>query len=291
MRQLILLALLWSVFSFNSNAQLKIKGNWPSSDTSRMHVLVLKNENVFVGKLIRYDSNEVVFKMNTGDTLVYKTDEVEKVKISPSTTTPISERLVVSPTGFALEKGENEYRNVMFLYNSYHRGVTKNLTIGGGIMPLFISYLGWVDAKFSFELSKNLHIGTGGMFGGGYVIDFSEDEGSGGWNKYGFTGGFGAITIGSREKFINLSVSKIIVNEAGQPDNSPWLYSLGGSYKFGKDNRIFVEAGNSSGSPNEWSVGFGISTLYKRNSFDAGLLVFTDQSPRVLPVIAYAKRF
>lgn len=291
MHRLILFALFCLMLSFKSNAQLRIKGNFPSSDTSRVHILTLKEGNVFVGKLLEYDSNEVVFRMNTGDTLIYKPDEVEMVKISPSLTTPINERLLFSPTGFALEKGENEYRNMMLLYNSYHRGITKNFTLGGGVMPIFISFLGWVDAKYSMEFSKNIHISAGGLLGGGYVIDFSEDENSGGWNKYSFMGGFGAVTIGSKDRFINFSLTKINENEAGEPNSTPWLYSLGGSYKIGKDNRIFVEAGNTAGTPVEWSVGFGLTTLYKRNSFDIGLLIFPDERPRILPVLAYAKRF
>jgi hypothetical protein len=237
----------------------------------------------------------VVFLLNIGDTLTYHPTELATVKILHEKPVPkkdiVNKRLLVAPTGFALEKGENEYRNILFLYNSYHHGITDKITLGGGFMPLFISYLGWVDAKFSFDLSENLHIGTGGLLGGGFVIDFSEDEGENGWNSYGFTGAFGALTIGDRDKFINLSMARVIVSESGEPESSPWLYSLGGACNMGKKKRLFVEAGTYAGNPEQWTIGLGISTLYLGNSFDAALQFFPGNRPRMLPAFAFARRF
>ncbi len=143
-------------------------------------------------------------------------------------------------------------------------------------MPLIITYMGWVDAKFTVKLGENLHLGTGALLGGGFAIDFSEDEGSDGWNKYGLTGGFGALTIGSRNKFINLSMARVVVFEIGEPESSPWLYSLGGTY---------------AGNPDQWTIGVGISTLYLGNSFDAALQFFPGNRPRMLPAFAFARRF
>lgn len=291
MRHLTLLLFSWTICYAVGYAQIKIKGNWPNADTSRVHVLILDKGDVFMGKLLQYDSNEVVFKLFSGDTLIYPPTDVKMVKINPSPTKVISERLLVSPTGFGLEKGENEYRNIMFLYNSYHRGITKNITLGGGIMPFFITYLGWVDAKLSFELGENLHFGTGGILGGGYAYNFSEDEGQEAWLKYGLAGGFGVLTIGSRDKFINLSTAKVFVFEEEESNSSPWMYSLGGSYRVWKSNRIFVEAGNLSGVDLEWSIAMGLSTLYKGNNFDISLLFFPGEKPRMLPAFGFARRF
>lgn len=291
MRQLILLLFLWTICHAVGYAQIKIKGNWPNADTSRVHVLILDKGDVFTGKLLQYDSNEVVFKITSGDTLIYPPAEVEMVRISPSPTKVISERLLVSPTGFGLEKGENEYRNIVFFYNAYHRGLSKNFSLGGGIMPLFITYLGWVDAKFTFELGDNLHLGTGGMLGGGYAYNFSEDGDGDVWDKYSLAGGFGALTIGSRERFINLSAAKVLAMTAGESEGSPWLYSVGGSYRVWKSSRVFVEAGNVSGVDLEWTIALGLSTLYKGNNFDISFLFFPNEKPWVLPAFGFAKRF
>lgn len=280
---------------FLGKAQVQIIGQWWPEDTTDIHILSTVRGDEFTGRLLKNDSNSVAFLLGSGDTLNYSTHEIKSVKIIHEKPAPktdvICERLLVAPTGFALEKGENEYRNILFLYNSYHRGITDNITIGGGFMPLIITYMGWVDAKFTFKLGDNLHLGTGALLGGGFVIDFSEDEGSGGWNKYGFTGGFGALTIGSKNKFINLSMARVIVSESGEPESSPWLYSLGGACNLGKKKRLFVEAGTYAGNPSQWTIGLGISTLHLGNSFDAALMFFPGNRPRMLPAFAFARRF
>lgn len=280
---------------FWGKTQVQIIGQWWPEDTIDTHILTTLRGDEFTGRLLQNDSNSVVFLLNVGDTLTYHPSELASVKILHEKPAPksdcISERLLFAPTGFALEKGENEYRNILFLYNSYHHGITDRITIGGGFMPLIITYMGWVDAKFTFKLGENLHLGTGALLGGGFAIDFSEDEGSDGWNKYGLTGGFGAMTIGSRNKFINLSMARVVVFEIGDPESSPWLYSLGGACNLGKKKRLFFEAGTYAGNPDQWTIGLGISTLYLGNSFDAALQFFPGNRPRMLPAFAFARRF
>jgi hypothetical protein len=280
------------------NAQLQINGEWQSGDTSQVQVLTMVRGDEFRGYLLQYDSTGVMFKLDIGDTLRYGLDEVKMVEVLPApphkpktAPTSINERLLVSPTGFTLNKGKQEYRNIMFLYNSYHYGVTDNITVGGGIMPMIITYLGWVDAKVSLELYENLHIAAGGLIGGGHTISFSEDGGESGGNNYSFTGGFSSLTIGSKVNFINFSVARIAIFEELGDSSSPWLYSTGSSHKVGKNNRLFVEAGNYIGNYEEWTVSLGISTLYKRNSFDAAIQFFPSSKPWGLPAFAYAKRF
>lgn len=280
---------------FWGKAQVQIIGHWWPEDTTDVHILNTVRGDEFLGRLLKNDSINLVFQINSGDTLTYLPKAVKSVKILHETPAPksdiICERLLVAPTGFSLEKGENEYRNILFLYNSYHHGITDKITVGGGVMPLFITYLGWSDAKFSFELSEHIHVATGGLVGAGFVIDFSEDEESGGWNKYGFTGGFGSLTIGSKNKYVNLSTARIIISESGEPNSSPWLYSIGGSTNIGRKKRIFVEAGTYVGNPDEWTVSLGISTLYLGNSFDAAMQFFPGQRPRMLPAFAFSRRF
>lgn len=284
------------LLSFSGNSQVQIIGLWWPEDTTDVHVLTTVRGDELAGRLLKIESATLGFLLDSGDTLTYSPQEVKSVKIINEKPTPqsndvICERLLVSPTAFSLKKGENEYRNIMFLYNSYHRGITDKISLGAGLMPIFITHIGWIDAKFSIKLGENLHAGTGGLLGEGFIINMSEAESSDSWNKYWFTGGFGAFTIGSTDRFINLSIAKIILIEDGYKENSPWLYSLGSSFKIGKSKRLFVEAGNYPENPNEWTLGLGITTLYKGNSFDAGLLFFPGQRPRMLPAFAYAKRF
>ncbi|MBI5917258.1 MAG: hypothetical protein HY842_17955 [Bacteroidetes bacterium] len=277
-------------------AQLQINGKWIPGDSSHTQVLTTVRGDEFVGRLLQFDSTTVAFKLETSDTLHFGIGEVKKVEVLPPPMQKpklkyrnIKERLLISPTGFSLEAGENEYRNIMFLYNAYHHGLTDKITIGGGIVPFFIFNLGWIDAKVSFELDESIHVGVGGIFGGGFAYNFPEEEGDDNWIRFGYAAGFGALTIGSKENFINLSTARITVPI--DDGNGPWLFSIGGAFKIGGKTRLFMESGNYVGNFGEWTMSIGISTLYNGNNFDAALLFFPDEKPRMLPAFAFAKRF
>lgn len=270
-------------------AQVKIVGEWPSKDTSSIHVLTTTYGDTLKGRLVQLDSSSVVFVLKIGDTLNYPAHEVVSVKIGEPLVPKkdiVAERLLVSPTAFSLKKGENEYRNIMLFYNSYHRGITDKIMIGGGVLPLFITYQGWIDGKYSVEVSKNLHLGISGVLGGGPSKPIDNEYGEEDWSSHWFAGATGALTIGPRDKFINISLTRFSYDNF--TNGFLWFFSVGGSHRILKNGRLFVEVKSLFGF---WPVVLGFNSLHKRRSIDAVVFFFPNQKPQFLPGFAFGKRF
>ena len=268
---------------FQGNVQLQTSSKLRLGDTTQVHVLNTIRGDVFQGILIHFDVSDVVFLLEKKDTLRYKPSDIDSVYVLPKMKNrehvTIRERLLVSPTGFGLDKGEDEYRNLMLFYNAYHHGVTDKISVGGGIMPLISDNYGWVDAKVSFELHKSIHFSIGG------IVRFEKYKKE---RVSSFANVLGALTIGSEENFINFC---LLHDKYGG-----WPYSIGLALKIGERHRFFCEFDSNITRSDYWAT-TGIALFGRSMSLDAGFLFFPfspeDEGPItiVVPVLAFAKRF
>ncbi len=76
-----------------------------------------------------------------------------------------STRYFWMPNGFGLKQGEAYYQNVWILFNQFNVGITKNFSIAGGTIPLFLfgadAFPIWVNAKVSVPLGPKVNFGGG----------------------------------------------------------------------------------------------------------------------------------
>jgi hypothetical protein len=86
---------------------------------------------------------------------------------------PMPGRYFYAPSAFTLKPGEGYYQNTMLGLNSVNVGITKWISLGGGIE--FFSTIASITAgefkptyyitpKIGFEVAKNLRIGTGAIY-------------------------------------------------------------------------------------------------------------------------------
>ncbi len=180
--------------------------------------------NEYIGKIIDEDAEKIRLKTDKlGELALLKTDIL---KISPVNITnikkgiywfenPQSTRYFWSPNGYGLRKGEGYYQNIWVFFNQFSVGVTDKLTLGGGLIPLFLFAGGstpvWITPKVSFPLQKDkFNIGVGGLFG--TVL---------GEVNAGFGIAYGLTTFGSRDK--NFSLGLGYGYAGGDWANSPTL--------------------------------------------------------------------
>lgn len=180
-------------------------------------------------------------------------------------------RYFFSPSGYGLRKGEAYYQNVWVLYNQASVGLTKNISIGGGLVPLFLfagtSTPMWIIPKVSFPVVRDkFNIGAGALLG--YVVG-EEDAG------FGIL--YGTGTLGSRDRNVTLGVGygfaggdfleKPIINLCVLLRASPKTYFMSENYYINieGDNLVLLSVGGRS--------------VIKKIGLDYGLFVpfFPDQ--------------
>ncbi len=165
-----------------------------------------RDGNVYEGVIIKEDGITITLETKSLGTLtIQKMDIKHRTAIDPALKVrgqywfpnPQATRYFFAPNGFGLKKGEGYYQNVMLFFNQFAYGVTDQVSIGGGMIPLFL-FSGtptpvWITPKVSIPLSNSFNIGAGGLLG--TVVGESN-------TSFGVL--YGSATIGSRD--LNASV-------------------------------------------------------------------------------------
>nr|NQU91633.1 hypothetical protein [Bacteroidota bacterium] len=173
-----------------------------SSDTT-LYQVEMTGGNEFLGYILKQDSETILLKTENLGTLtiprssITKITEIKKTQIVQGSLwneNPQASRYFWSPNGYGLNAGEGYYQNVWVLFNQISIGITDNISIGGGFIPLFLFAGGptpvWLTPKFSVPLVKDkLNLGGGALMG--TVV---SEEGA----SFGIV--YGTLTTGSKDK-------------------------------------------------------------------------------------------
>ena len=135
---------------------------------------------------------------------------------------PQGTRYFFAPNAIGLKKGSGYYQNAWILFNNVNYGVSDNVSIGAGTIPIFLfgasSVPIWILPKLSIPVSvDNLQFGAGALIGG--VI--GEESG-------GFGLAYGNATYGDRDK--NLTVGLGYAYAGDTWSNTP-LVNISGLYR------------------------------------------------------------
>jgi hypothetical protein len=175
-----------------------------SQDTGYYRVTT-QDGNEYFGRILSRDSATVVLRTDKlGDLTIRAADikaigPVDRTRIVKGEywdQNPQSSRYFWAPSGYGLRKGEGYYQNVWIFFNQVSYGITNNVTIGAGIVPLFIfageSTPVWITPKVSFPVVKDkVNLGIGAMLG---TVIGEENSG------FGIL--YGSGTFGTRDKNI-----------------------------------------------------------------------------------------
>lgn len=236
-----------------------------------------KDGNLYTGEVITRDSVRVLFKSDKLGEITLQRADIKKItpvdvvqskggKYWPEN--PQSTRYFFSPNGHGLKKGEGYYQNIWVLMNSFAIGINDYVSVGGGLIPLFL-FAGaptpvWGTVKLSIPVSKNkFNVGAGVL--AGTIIgskDYTDSN-----TTYGIF--YGLATFGSRD--INASIGAGYGFAGGSVSGSPML-NISGMYRIGPRGYLLTENYLFTGDSSVALMMFGARTIIKNAGLDYGLL-------------------
>ena len=200
-------ALLFSVFGilllFLSNSYGQ------SENDSTLYRIETKDGNQYIGTIVSMDSTIIQFNSNSVGTISIPKQLVEVITpVSPEkiiagkywAENPQSTRYFFQPNGYGMKRGEGYYQNVWVLFNQFSVSLTENLSLGAGIVPLFLIAGAptpvWIAPKFSLPVVRDkFNLGGGALIG----TILGEEE-------TGFGILYGVSTFGNRDNNVNIGL-------------------------------------------------------------------------------------
>ena len=183
-------------FSFNN---LFSQTETDSLKQEQIVVIKMKNSDEYKGAISKRDGETIVLKTVNGEIHLITSnvisienyDYVGKFQFANSHDT----RYFFGPSGIPIKKGKGYYQNILVTTNFVNYGVTKNISIGGGLE--FISTVNgnpiWcLTPKIGFEISENIHAGGG-------LLMLGTRDGSAAL-------GYGVFTLGQSETNLSLGL-------------------------------------------------------------------------------------
>ena len=178
----------------------------------------------------------------------------------------------VGNSSYALKKGQAYYTNTWIFFNDFYYGVTDNVSVGTGMIPLFL--LGglptpvWIKAKAAFPVIENKFNVSAGLVSA--TILFDDEFGYSLSFFTGFTAGSPRNNVSFNYYFTGVGNEDNIVFM----DGDAHIFSLSG--RLGITPRSFIMADNLifvySGTILSLSI-VGLQTLFHGLILDYGLLI------------------
>lgn len=254
-------------------------------------VMFTSGGDTLVGYLVHIDSSSITVDFNYDGLETYFKDEIVIIKYYPkrqikfdAITEEYAERIFLSATAFNLNKGVAEYRNVMLFYNSFHSGITDNITIGGAVIPAVVVNFAFIDAKANIQLDERIHTGIGLAIGLGFGNNFGFESAS-----RIYSGGYAALTFGNKKRFINLQVGPVTRRELGDKYDREWIYSIGAKLSKEKVN-FYTEFSRHPAYFMELANITGLTVKIKSFVYDF-MLVMPLQDFLPIPAFSLSRRF
>lgn len=259
--------------------------NKSENQLETISVVKMRNGDTYYGQIIEQDDNVLVLK-NINGIFHLSTLNIESVKERNSKSlyqfdTPNATRYFFGPSAVPIQKEHGYYQNVLVLANFVNYGISKNISIGGGLE--FISLLlrnpvWFLTPKIGFKTSKNTHVGVGGLFFG------ANDEA--------FALGYGVFTLGHSESNFTIGIGH---GKIGEDFLKYPVVMLSGTHR--TNNSIALLSENyliPDTSSNLTYYGIqGLRILSENNSFDVGLVFSPEIIDDILavPFVGYVRSF
>jgi hypothetical protein len=152
-------------------------------DSTQVQVMRLRDGSSIVGRVTDVGTDTVRFVARGGTLAIARADIVELREVAASAlrrgevwpSNPNATRLLFSPTGRMLEKGEGYFNDTYLFLVSAHAGITSRFSLGGGmsVLPLddFTDNALYIMPKVGVYASPKLNVAVGGLAGivGGLV--------------------------------------------------------------------------------------------------------------------------
>jgi hypothetical protein len=209
-------------------------------DSLKIWVIDTQDGNSFMGSIVEEDAEQLVLLTEKFGKVYIPINQIKKRKELISSDivegeywfeNPHVTRYYFMTNGYGLDKGEGYYQNTWVLFNQVSYGITNHISLGVSMVPLF--FFGglptpvWITPKISIPIVKDkINLGAGMLLG--YFLG----------EEFGFGLGYGALTLGNRDK--NLTLGAGYAYADAQWADSP-TFSLSGMYRVGKKGYLITE--------------------------------------------------
>jgi hypothetical protein len=244
-----------------------------TADSLKIWLIDTRDGNSFIGNILTEDNNQIVLQTDAyGKIIIPKTQVKKRKELFQEDLVegeywfenPHVTRYYFMTSGYGLDKGEGYYQNTWVLFNQVSYGFTNNLSLGVSVLPLFL-FAGsptpvWITPKIALPIVKDkINLGAGMLLG--YVL--GED--------FGFGLGYGALTLGGRDKNVSLGAGWAYADS--QWADKP-TFSLSGMFRVGKKGYLITE--NYYIGTADISVGIislGGRSVQRKLAIDYGLII------------------
>ena len=240
------------------------------ADSLSLWVIDTQDGNSFVGSILEEDSSHLVLLTESYGKVCIPANQVKKIKEVLEKElvegeywfeNPHDTRYFFMTNGYGLKKGEGYYQNTWILFNQVNYGITNFLSLGGGLVPLFL-FAGsatpvFITPKLTVPLIKDkVNLGTGMLLG--YILG----EGS----NFGIA--YGAVSFGNRET--NLTLGAGWAFSDWEWAETPTL-TLSAMTRVGRKTYLLTE-NYYIGGPSLGILSFGGRSVQKKLAIDYGLV-------------------
>lgn len=257
------LGALWGMQPSSARAQ--------AQDTT-MYRAETADGNVYIGTIVSESDEEVVLNTKLVGTITIARADIERMRaIDPGRMrdgaywfeNPQATRYLFAPNAIGLPEGGGYYQNTWIFLNNVNVGVSDNVSIGAGTVPVFL--LGapalpfWLLPKVSISTpSDRFHLAAGGVIGG--VVGDGESVGAG--LVYGLS------TVGTRDNNVSVGLgygyagsdwsSRPVLNISGLTRVGRTIYLLAENYVFPGSEPSGIVSVGVRWAPENFAVDFGL---------------------------------
>lgn len=229
--------------------------------------------NQYTGTIVRQNAEILILRTESLGEIPIRMNDIQKIeKLTAKEAEeplrphyPQSSRYFLGSSAYNLRRGEAYYQNIWVMFNQFNVGITNNISIGGGLVPLFL-FAGaptpvWFTPKINIPVIEDqFHLGAGALIG----TIIGEEEAT-----YGYL--YGLATFGSSDANATLGIGYGMAG--GEWADLP-AFTVSGMVQTGErmflltENYILSAEGETAGL-----IIIGGRRLIQRVGLDFGLII------------------
>jgi len=240
-----------------------------TEERSPVYRIETADRNVYTGVIVSETTDTIVFRTeNLGDLTILRRNIVRQTLVSGGGEIDNlhGNRYFILSNSLGIPKGSGYYQNSWIFFNQAHYGITNNISIGAGIIPLFL-FAGtaspiWIVPSVTIPVSRdNFSLGVNALIA---TVAGEDVDGTAGFLTF-------TATLGNRSN--NLSIG-LGYGYAGNDWAQSPLVSISGMIRTGQRHHLMTENYYVSGVDEFNLISFfGGRFDFRAMSLDYGLLI------------------